>query len=122
MALVELRNGWLALPRSYAVCSNPRSGSTYLVSLLLSTGVLGAPSEWLRGDGGTGHDDYRPYPTDVEQQIKIMLRAGASPNGVCALKMFPEHFDSTLGSRWAERLPRLKFVQLLRRDLLGQAI
>lgn len=88
----------------------------------MSTGVLGSPDEYLRGDGGSGHPAYKPYPTDFQQQIEIMLQAGATPNGVAALKMFPEHFDSTLGSRWAERLPRLKYVQLIRRDLLGQAI
>jgi len=109
-------------PRSYVLCSNPRSGSTHLVSLLQSTGVLGAPYEWLRGDGGTGHDDFKPYPTDPEQQLAIMRQAGATPNGVCALKMFPEHFDATSQARWAERMPNLKFVQLIRRDLLGQAI
>jgi LPS sulfotransferase NodH len=88
----------------------------------MSTGVLGSPDEFLRGDGGSGHPAFKPYPTDFQQQIEIMLQAGATPNGVCALKMFPEHFDSTPGSRWAERLPRLKYVHLIRRDLLGQAI
>lgn len=112
----------LALPRSYALCSNPRSGSTLLVTLLESTGVLGAPREWLRGDGGSAHEDYLPYPQEVEEQLRMVLLAGATPNGVAALKMFPEHFDSTEGVRWAERLPALKFVQLVRADLLGQAI
>jgi LPS sulfotransferase NodH len=54
--------------------------------------------------------------------MQLMLRAGTTPNGVCALKMFPHHFDQTLGSRWAERMPGLKFVQLIRQDLLGHAI
>jgi LPS sulfotransferase NodH len=99
-----------------------RSGSSHLSVLLQSTGVLGVPAEWLRGDGGPGPDGHEPYPTDVEQQMRLMLRAAATPNGVCALKMFPHHFDATLGSRWAERMPDLKFVQLIRWDLLGHAI
>jgi LPS sulfotransferase NodH len=122
MPSVDLRPLKLSLARSYVVCSNPRSGTTLLGTLIHSTGVLGCPGEFLRGDGGPGHPDYRPYPKDTEQQIRIMLEAGATPNGVRALKMFPEHFDSTPGSRWAERLPGLKYVQLIRRDLLGQAI
>jgi LPS sulfotransferase NodH len=90
--------------------------------LLQSTGVLGFPCEWLRGDGGKASDQYVSYPTDLEEQVLVMFRDGVSPNGVCALKMFPEHFDSTSGGRWAERIPGLKFVHLIRRDVLGQAI
>jgi LPS sulfotransferase NodH len=105
-----------------AVCSNPRSGSTYLIFLLESTGVLGKPYEWLRGDGGSAHWDYADYPRDSEGQLEIMLRDGVTPNGVCSLKMFPEHFDTRTDSRWAERMPGLKYVHLVRQDLLGQAI
>jgi trehalose 2-sulfotransferase len=112
----------LSPSQSYVLCTNMRSGSSHLAALLQSTGVLGFPDEWLRGDGGPGPDGHEPYPTDVEQQMRVMLRAGATPNGVCALKMFPHHFDQTLASRWAERMPGLKFVQLIRRDLLGHAI
>lgn len=108
--------------RNYVLCSNPRSGTTLLAVLLQSTGVLGFPCEWLRGDGGKACDHFVDYPTDIEGQIRIMLRDGASPNGICALRMFPEHFDSTRGSRWVERLPGLRFVQLVRHDLLGHAI
>ncbi len=36
--------------------------------------------------------------------------------------MFPEHFDATLSSAWATRLPRLSYVHLAREDVLGQAI
>lgn len=108
--------------RSYVLCTNMRSGSSHLCALLQSTGVLGFPGEWLRGDGCPGPDGHEPYPTDVEEQMRLMLRAGATPNGVCALKMFPHHFDQTLASRWAERMPGLKYVQLIRQDLLGHAI
>jgi LPS sulfotransferase NodH len=99
-----------------------RSGSSHLAVLLQSTGVLGFPGEWLRGDGCSGPEGHEPYPADVEQQMRLMLRAGTTPNGVCALKMFPHHFDMTLASRWAERMPGLKFIQLIRQDLLGHAI
>jgi LPS sulfotransferase NodH len=99
-----------------------RSGGSQLSVLLQSTGVLGFPGEWLRGDGGPGPDGLEPHPTDIEPQIQLMQSAGATPNGVCALKMFPHHFDQASASRWAERMPGLKFVHLIRRDLLGHAI
>lgn len=108
--------------RSLAICSNPRSGSTYLIFLLESTGLLGLPYEWLRGDGGTAHWDYENYPRDSEGQLQIMLRDGTTPNGVCSVKMFPEHFDTRTDSGWAERMPGLQYVYLVRQDLLGQAI
>ena len=54
--------------------------------------------------------------------MKFMFTDGRTPNGVCAIKMFPEHFDSRLESRWAERLPDARYVYLTRRDVLGQAI
>ena len=118
-----VRAGNFATPTvSYAICCNPRSGSTHLLFLLQSTGVLGTPYEWLRGDGGTAHWDYADYPADCEGQMQYVLRDGCTPNGVCAIKMFPEHFDTRVESHWAERMPDLKYVHLVRTDLLGQAI
>jgi LPS sulfotransferase NodH len=108
--------------KSYVVCSSPRSGSTYLTLLLESTGLLGKPYEWLRGDGGRPHPDYTDYPTGPQDQLEQLLRDGGTPNGVVALKMFPEHFDKRTESLWAERLPSLQYVRLVRQDLLGQAI
>ena len=108
--------------KSYVVCSNPRSGSTYLVLLLASTGVLGFPWEWLRGDGGLAHHDFETYTTDAQEQVEAVLREGQTPNGICSLKMFPEHFDTRTESNWAKRLPALHYVYLTREDILGQAI
>jgi trehalose 2-sulfotransferase len=122
MAVDEDGRGGSSPARSYVLCSNPRSGTTYLCALLRSTGVLGQPDEWLRGDGMSVASRYDPYPTDFEKQFQLMLREGSTPNGVCGLKMFPYHSDMTLGVRWAERMPRLKFIHFVRQDLLGQAI
>jgi LPS sulfotransferase NodH len=108
--------------KSYAVCANPRSGSTYFTILLKSTNVLGKPYEWLRADGGKAHQDYINYPTDPQEQLELLLRDGCTPNGILALKMFPEHFDRRIESYWAKKLPSLQYVYLIRQDLLGQAI
>ncbi len=107
--------------RGYAVCGEPRSGSSYLMALLRSTGCLGQPREYfnltspfllnIEGD-----------PADPEQQFQRMLRMGTTPNGVYGVKVFAAHFDLVLASRWAARLPNLSFVYLQRRDVLGQAL
>jgi LPS sulfotransferase NodH len=108
--------------RSYVVCCNPRSGSTYLVLLLASTKMLGYPWEWVRGDGGLAHHSFGSYTSDAQEQIDSVLHDGCTSNGVCALKMLPEHFDSRAPSLWVEKMPALKYIYLIRDDLLGQAI
>lgn len=92
-----------------------------LCQLLRSTGVLGAPNEYfnpqtLRNWG------FPDYPEDPEAQIGEILRLGATPNGVYGLKLFSGHFDYVKATRWAERLPALRFIHLTRLDALGQAI
>jgi LPS sulfotransferase NodH len=90
--------------------------------LLTSTKLLGNSYEWLRGDGGNADAKNATYPVDPEKQLEYLLRDGCTPNGISAVKMFPEHFDRCTESLWAERLPHLQYVYLIRRDLLGQAI
>ena len=107
---------------SYVVCCNPRSGSTYLVLLLASTKVLGYPWEWIRGDGGLAHHSFESYTSDAQEQIDAVLNKGRTSNGVCALKMLTEHFDSRAPSLWVKKMPALKYIYLTRDDLLGQAI
>ena len=111
-----------ASTRGYVLCGNPRSGSTYLLYLLLSTGVLGLPAEWIRGDGVPATKWHTDYPPDPAAQLSCVLEAGSSSNGVYGLKMFPEHFDHTQQSRWSSSLPNLAYAYLERYDLLGQAI
>jgi len=107
--------------RGFVVCSNPRSGSTYLIYLAKSTGKLGIPYEWLRGDGGTASSDYEHYPQSESEQVRRVLTEGRTPNGVYSLKMFPEHFDQRTKG-WATSLPDLRYVYLAREDIVDQAI
>ena len=76
------------LPRSYALCGTPRTGSTLLCSLLRSTGVLGRPESYFREpdevswaarfglatEGGRVRD-YRAF-------VNAARSAGTSNNGV----------------------------------------
>jgi LPS sulfotransferase NodH len=109
--------------RGYAICTVPRSGSNFLGQVLASTGRLGRPLEYFNGPARRELDT-PGYPDDPQQQLIALLQHGATPNGVYGFKMFPTQLD-VVGSavrHWSEALPRLGYVHLERRDLLGQAV
>jgi LPS sulfotransferase NodH len=63
------------------------------------------------------------FPDAPELQMEAILRLGATPNGVYAVKLFASQFAAFSGRlRWMDLLPNLHFVYLTRDDLLGQAI
>jgi LPS sulfotransferase NodH len=108
--------------RGYAICTQPRSGSNLLCQVLSSTDQLGYPLEYFNGPGrrALGLPD---FPDAPELQIEAILRLGATPNGVYALKLFASQFTAVSRRlRWMDLLPNLHFVYLSRDDLLGQAV
>jgi LPS sulfotransferase NodH len=108
--------------RGYAICTQPRSGSNLLCQVLSSTDQLGYPLEYFNGPGrrALGLPD---FPDAPELQIEAVLRLGATPNGVYALKLFASQFAMfSRRLRWTDLLPNLHFVYLTRDDLLAQAI
>jgi LPS sulfotransferase NodH len=108
--------------RGYAICTQPRSGSNLLCQVLSRTDRLGHPLEYFNGPGrrALGLPD---FPDAPELQIEAILRLGATPNGVYAVKLFASQFAAVSRRlRWMEGLPNLHFVYLSRDDLLGQAI
>ncbi len=107
--------------RGYAICTTPRSGSSWLCRLLESTGVLGRPAEYFRtaDQAGEGFDD---YPTDPALQLERVLERGATDNGVYGVKICSWQLVIAQGADFADRLPDLEFVLLERADILGQAI
>ena len=110
------------IQRGYAICTVARSGSTWLAEVLGRTGVLGRPAEYFSTDFQRGTAD-PDYPADRAAQVRLVLTAGATPNGVYGFKMFPMNLDDV--SRhisWTEAFPDLRFVHLSRRDVLGQAL
>jgi trehalose 2-sulfotransferase len=112
----------MARQRGYAICTQPRSGSNLLCQYLSSTDQLGYPLEYFNGPGRRtlGLPD---FPDAPELQIDAILRLGATPNGVYAVKLFASHFATfSRHVRWTDLLPNLHFVYLSRDDLLGQAV
>ena len=103
--------------RGYAICGEARSGSIFLCHLLRSTGLLGKPTEFF-------HDPAvaRAVLRSPDETLFSLVEAAATPNGVYGLKVFTRHFEQVAAARWAERLPRLRFVSLTRADTLGQAV
>lgn len=104
--------------RGYAICSEPRSGTTYLCDLLTATGLLGDPLEYFNPTGVVAQSipDYGPA-----RMIDTVLTRGATVNGVYAVKVFTDTFNNP-DRPWCQVLPNLRYVHFERLDLLGQAI
>ncbi len=108
--------------RGYVIAATPRSGSNFLCQALTSTAVLGRPLEYFNAPGRRALEA-PDYPDAVADQVQWILSRGATPNGVYALKAFPDQFSAALREvDLFAALPGLRFVRLVRRDLLGQAI
>lgn len=108
--------------RGYAICTEPRSGSTLLCRLLRSTGLLGQPTEFFNVDTMQNAWGIADYPVDADGQIDAITRLGATPNGVYGVKVFSRDAEAHAAARWLERLPSLALVYLERMDILGQAL
>jgi trehalose 2-sulfotransferase len=107
--------------RGYMICGSARSGSTYFCRLLASTGLLGHPREYFNLRARRQQDP--DYPADPREQLGLVFSAGATKNGIYGLKVFPNHIQLLEPKIDLFRdLPNLALVQLVRRDLLGQAI
>jgi trehalose 2-sulfotransferase len=108
--------------RGFAICTTPRAGSNLFSQFLTSTGVLGRPLEYFNGPARRVLTN-PAYPDDPEAQIRRILTDGTTPNGVYGVKLFPDQLDAVAARvPWMKALPRLAFVLLRRRDLLGQAL
>ena len=84
--------------------------------------MLGHPLEYFNAAGRRLLGDH-DFPDEPTAQIERILTAGATPNGIYGVKIFPWQLDLIAKSiRWTQMLPNLKFVLLKRRDLLGQDI
>lgn len=102
--------------RGYAICGEPRSGSTFLAHALHSTGMLGAPYEYF-----FDRKRVRAIRSDPSRMASLLEEASTA-NGVYGIKLFSAHVDHARGLAWTKLLPGLHYVHLEREDLLGQAI
>lgn len=101
------------------ICTSPRSGSNHLAGLMATAG-LGNPLEWF---GGRRILELPNYPRDPRAQVLRALKDGRSTSGVYAVKLFASQFSRVARTvDLPASLPRLRYVRLTRRDLLGQAI
>jgi LPS sulfotransferase NodH len=101
------------------ICTSPRSGSNHLAGLMAAAG-LGNPLEWF---GGRRVLELPNYPRDPRAQVLRALKDGRSTSGIYAVKLFASQFSQVAKTvDLPASLPRLRYVRLTRRDLLGQAI
>src|SRR5262249_30596964 len=85
-------------------------------------GQLGKPIEFFNTPARRNHTDPR-YPKDRAAQIEIVRSKGATPNGIYAVKVLPNHYLKARKTTDVLRaLPNLKVIRLRRHDLLGQAL
>ena len=103
--------------RGYVICSEPRSGSEFLCSVLSSTGMLGKPNEYF-----SKRPNRALFAGSKAEGVADLLRRCSSANCVYGFKIFSYQFDLTERIGWASSLRGLRFVSLEREDLLGQAI
>lgn len=126
-------------PKSYVLCTTPRTGSTLLCSLLKATCVVGYPESYFRSqDVEARVDEWKIRRADgsfsFSDFLTCVLRRGCTENGVFAvrvmwgtMKEITEHLRST-GMTGVERevlsgaFGPTRFVYLERKEAVAQAI
>ncbi|WP_325598976.1 Stf0 family sulfotransferase [Nocardioides sp.] len=123
----------------YILCATPRTGSTFLCSLLASTGVLGRPESYFREPDEvawatrfgleTAGNQVRSYEAFVDS----VRDAATTENGVLGARIMWGSLDRLVGGIGRARrqsdsttlqaaLGPLAFVHLVREDVVGQAV
>jgi LPS sulfotransferase NodH len=107
---------------SYLVCSIPRSGSTLLCDLLMSTGVAGHPIEYFHPSRMEGL--WREWEVDsIDDYVGRLLAERTGANGVFGAKVHWGQYNPAFGDRDPRELfPSLRLVSIRRVDRLRQAI
>ena len=125
--------------RSCIVASTPFTGSTLLCRALASTGLVGRPEDYYRGDGGTAWQVEWGFPagyTRAPIAIKRAIAHTSSANGVFGLKMqwhqfalFVRELRNAANDRRiddaelvARHLADPRYVWLVRHDTAEQAL
>ncbi len=115
------------LRKSYIVASSYRCGSTFFCSQLWSTGVLGAPAEYLNvGAGRMRRDDMmrRLQADSPEDYFAKLLGCRTSKNGVFGMKVHFPHFEAAMSwyPSMISVLSPVRYIFLDRKDKLAQAV
>ncbi len=112
----------------YMICSTGRSGSSLLCSLLINSGVMGVPHEYfyIQAHGLPLIERFcintKPH-LKLNDYIRAIKRYRTTPNGVFGVKSHFNQllslFDYGLLNRY---FPKMKFVRIVRRDVIKQAV
>ena len=119
-------------PSSYLLCGTPRTGSTFLCSLLASTGVAGRPESYFReADEQSWAQRLGVTGADFAGFVAAVSAAGRTPNGVFAARVMwgsIEHVVARLPPAGGDlaalerALGPLRLVHLSREDTVAQAV
>lgn len=116
---------WSSRPapgKTYFILFTPRSGSTWLNSLLTQTGAMGIPKEWFNPEHiliASRHCGAR----DLDQFVTAVTRSQAKGD-VFGAEITYHQMTRLFGSPEAflQRFPAAAFFFLIRRDIVAQAI
>jgi trehalose 2-sulfotransferase len=110
--------------RRYVVASTYRSGSTHLCVALWTTGLMGAPWEYLNFEGDMQGLMARLGAASTADYVARLLALRTSANGVFGLKAHFTHFDAALRSfpQLYDHLRDAKFIYMSRGDVGAQAV
>ncbi|MDU8927464.1 Stf0 family sulfotransferase [Alisedimentitalea sp. MJ-SS2] len=122
-------------PKSILICTTPRSGSTLLCSLLLSSGVAGNPESWFRHEDRAAYaEEWKVDRNDFPAFLAAAIRQGRGANQTFACRLmydtqqellkelqsaFGPHTDPEL---LAHAFGQADFVFLERSNKVAQAI
>jgi LPS sulfotransferase NodH len=112
---------WNFPRRTIMIVGMPRSGTSYFCQAMMSTGVLGRPTEFFDSKVAAEYDTGRAH--DVAFRLTLPNTYGRSDNAIAAVKFFDYSLDDI--SRQANIMdfyPNPIFVYMHRRDILGQAL
>jgi LPS sulfotransferase NodH len=127
---------------SYVICATPRSGSHLLAEALQTTGLAGAPDEYLLcDDDGRLQNEQgliaeRYGKMTLDEFRSLILKLGSTPNSVCGLIIMWHYLPDILRNyRQLPQYQRMKdpelmdallvnprYILLIRRDRVAQAV
>jgi LPS sulfotransferase NodH len=113
----------------YVICTTPRSGSNLLCDLLWSCGAMGKPQEYLNIPDILIPLAKKYNLIDAESKISFdeymscMIQNFSSPNNVFGMKFLFDQFEPLMDLQAIKKvLQRCKFIWLVRRDVVAQAV
>ena len=118
------------LRQSYIIASTPRSGSTFLSSVLWQTGVLGAPTEYWNCHK---RESPKPIGSRMMQRLeaasrsdylKKLLACRTTKNGMFGVKVQFDDFEEMLRQfpEVLDRLSPVNYIYIERADKVAQAV